>query len=155
MYEFSNELPKDLRLRRLRNSKISRKLHKSFELMASPRPATQKPNFYSCTRKLQMICCKNLKKATILLDFENLSTLFCHFSVKSKFGTKSHSKCRRVVVVKRFYSLSSDVLLHHLPNRLQLGILEYQEILRKSLKSLELIASPQPATQKSNLDSCA
>ena len=123
--------------------------------MTSPRPATQKLNFYSCTRKLQMICCKFSKETTILLDFDNLSTLFCHFSVKSKFGTKSHSKYRRVVLVKRFYSLSSDVLLHDLPNRLQLGILEYQEILRKSLKSLELIASPQATTQKSNLDSCA
>ena len=46
-------------------------------------------------------------------------------------------------------------LPHELPNDLKLRILKNYEILRKSLKYLELMVSIQPATLKADLDSCA
>ena len=46
-------------------------------------------------------------------------------------------------------------LPHELPNHWRLRILGNSEISRKSLKNLELMASGQLATQKSNFNNCA
>ena len=46
-------------------------------------------------------------------------------------------------------------LPHELPNDLKLRILKNYEILRKSLKYLELMVSIQTATLKADFDSCA
>ena len=43
-------------------------------------------------------------------------------------------------------------LPQELPNELKLKVLRNQEILRKSLNYLDLMASTQPATQKTNFD---
>ena len=46
-------------------------------------------------------------------------------------------------------------LPHELPQDLKLKMLGNKEILKKSLKCLELTAYTQPATQKTDFESCA
>ena len=66
MYELSNELTNDLRLRVLENQEISIKSLKSLELMASPQQAPQKPDFDDCTGISSL---RYSKETPILLNF--------------------------------------------------------------------------------------
>ena len=64
MYLLLHKLSQQQELRFLGNQKTSKNSLKSFELMASPQLATQKPNLDSCARKLRNIFCKKFQRNT-------------------------------------------------------------------------------------------
>ena len=61
----------------------------SLELIASTHPANWDANFDGCARKLQKISCKTFHKTNYLLNFVNLSTLFCRTFIQWLFVSQN------------------------------------------------------------------
>ena len=85
MYELLNDLNYNLR-------KLKKSL-KGLELMSSPQSATKKPSFGNCARNFPKSSVKHSKEKPFLLNFVNLSTIFCPQLYATAWASQT-SRCK-------------------------------------------------------------